>query len=71
MKKTKENPSGAKANTATRVVCVGINPGTPSDAKFVDSTLVERPKAAMSSRADSTADWSRYADSRLRQFCLR
>lgn len=62
MKKTQKNPTGAKALSATRVVCVGINPLTPA----------EKPKAAMSSRADSKADWSRsYADSRLRQFCLR
>jgi hypothetical protein len=60
MKKTQKNPSGAKANAATRVVCVGINTVTPS----------EKPKPT-SSRADSKADWSRYADSRLRQFCLR
>jgi hypothetical protein len=61
MKKTQDNPSGAKAKAATRVVCVGMNAVTPS----------EKPRTATSSRADSKADWSRYADSRLRQFCLR
>jgi hypothetical protein len=61
MKKTQQNPSGAKASAAKRVVCVGMHAATPS----------EKPKAAMSSRVDSKAEWSRYADSRLRQFCLR
>jgi hypothetical protein len=59
MKKSKPTPSGAKANAATRVVCVGLNPGTQ----------LEKSKA--SSRSALKADWSRYADSRLRQFCLR
>jgi hypothetical protein len=61
MKKTQQNPTGAKANAKVPVVCVGMNAVTPS----------EKPKAATASRADLKADWSRYADSRLRQFCLR
>jgi hypothetical protein len=71
MKKTKETAPGAKANTAARVVCVSINPGTQLQANSAQAKPAEKAKTAMSSRADSKADWSRYADSRLRQFCLR